>query len=140
MTDWNIRPFTESDVEVVLRLWATCDGLGSGPGDSVEAVTRFLRRNPELSLVADADDSVVAAVLCGHDGRRGFIYRLAVADAYRRRGIANALVARCLAGLEAQGIPRCLTFVLADNAAALQFWQSMGGEPRPELRLFSLSV
>ena len=56
----------------VRALWATCEGLGDGPGDSEAGLTRFLARNSGLSQVVLEDGAIVGAVLCGHDGRRGF--------------------------------------------------------------------
>ncbi len=140
MSQIQMRAFTENDIGAVLELWTESDGLGSGPGDTVEGITRFLRRNPELSLVACDGARVVGALLCGHDGRRGFIYRLAVASSHRRRGLAREMAQRCLLHLQSEGIPRCLVFVLTDNEAAKHFWQSLGGEVRSELQMLSIPV
>ena len=142
-----LRPFTEADVDAVTALWASCEGLGHGPGDDAASIARFLRRNPGLSFVAESaedgaggDGTLVGAVLCGHDGRRGFLYRLAVAPALRRSGLARALVDAGLAGLAAEGIPRAMVFVLVDNAAALGFWRAVGAKDRAELGLLSIDV
>jgi ribosomal protein S18 acetylase RimI-like enzyme len=136
----DVRPFHESDVPSVLRLWTECEGLGHGPGDDPPALARFLDRNPGLSFVAEEGGTIAGAVLCGHDGRRGFMYRLAVAPSFRRRGIARALARAGLAALAAEGIPRCMVFVLADNRAALDFWASLGALPRNEMRILSLDL
>ncbi len=101
-----IRAFELGDLPGARSLWALSEGLGVGPGDTEPPMARFLARNPGLSLVAVERGAVVGAILCGHDGRRGYIYRLAVARAHRRRGLAADLVRRCLAGLEAEGLPR----------------------------------
>lgn len=140
MTNGEIRFFEVSDIEAVLRLWASCEGLGRGPGDSVHALTRFLERNPGLSLVAVDGKTIAAAALCGHDARRGYIYHLAVAAEYRRRGIASALVYHCLSNLKAEGIERCQVFVQADNAVAVEFWQAMGGRLRTDLHVLSITL
>ena len=144
MADWSVRRFEERDIEAVRRLWAACEGLGTGPGDTREDLVRFLKRNPGLSRVAvrqeTIDETIVGAVLCGHDGRRGFLYRLAVARDHRRQGMGQALLRECLQALAAEGIPRCMAFVLADNEEAGMFWQANGGELRGELRIFTLAV
>lgn len=140
MENIKIRPFKVNDIEAVLRLWASCEGLGRGPGDSVEALSRYLQRNPEMSLVVVDGKAIAAAVLCGHDARRGYIYHLAVAAEYRRRGIASALVYRCLSNLKAEGIERCQVFVQADNAVATTFWQAMGGKLRTDLHMLSIAL
>ncbi len=140
MKSAEIRTFRIADLEVVRRLWAASEGLGVGPGDSAEAIGRFLKRNPGLSLVAVDAESIVAAVLCGHDGRRGFIYRLAVAPESRRGGLAAELVRRCLSGLKAEGIERCLALVQEDNAGARKFWEAVGGRFRDDLVAFSIDI
>ncbi|HEY6572230.1 MAG TPA: GNAT family N-acetyltransferase, partial [Candidatus Eisenbacteria bacterium] len=135
-----IRALQVADFEGVRHLWASTEGLGVGPGDTREGVGHFLDRNPGLSLVAVDMGSIVASALCGHDGRRGFIYRLAVAPEYRNQGVAKDLVRRCLAGLKAAGIERCLILVQEDNEGARLFWEKMGGRLRSDLVGFSIDV
>jgi ribosomal protein S18 acetylase RimI-like enzyme len=135
-----VRPMGEFDVDATIRLWAACEGLGSGPGDDPASLSRFLRRNPDLSCVAVDDSELVGALLCGHDGRRGFMYRLAVHPDHRRRGLARMLVEAGLRLLAQADIPRAMVFVLADNTEALTFWEAVGAEARPELRILSLDI
>lgn len=136
-----IRAFAPRDIDAAVRLWSVTEGLGVGPGDSPQALARFLDRNPGLSLVAVAAGpeprEVVAAILCGHDGRRGFIYRLAVARSHRRSGLAAELARRCFAGLAAAGIERCIILVQEDNVVAREFWRAVGGRFRRDLVAFS---
>jgi len=140
MTAWSIRPFLAADFDEVMALWTATKGLGVGPGDTQEAIGRFLDRNPGLSLVAEAGDRIVASILCSHDGRRGFIYRLAVTHAHRRHGLAADLVRRCVARLATADIPRCQVFVEADNEPARTFWAAMSGTLRNDLVVFSIDV
>lgn len=90
--------------------WAALDLLRQSEGvvlrdvDEREAVERYLERNPRLSLIATEDDCLVGTTLCGHDGRRGYLYHLAVAKSHRGRGIGSALVMRCLHQLGSLGI------------------------------------
>ncbi len=133
-----IRPFELGDLPGARSLWALSEGLGVGPGDSEPAMARFLARNQGLSLVAVERGLVVGAILCGHDGRRGYIYRLAVARAHRRRGLAEDLVRRCLGRLKAEGLPRCLALVEADNEGGRAFWTALGCRFRSDLVTFSI--
>jgi len=135
-----IRPLGASDFEAVRRLWASTEGLGVGPGDSAEGIERFVTRNPGLSLVAEDAGTIVGSILCGHDGRRGFIYRLAVTPDHRRKGLAAELVRRSLAGLKEAGIERCLLLVQTENEGARKFWASMRGRLRGDLVGFSIDV
>lgn len=68
------------------------EGIGLSNADSQENIAGFLERNPNLSFVAVANGKIIGTVLCGHDGRRGYIYHVMVSDAYRNQGIGKALV------------------------------------------------
>jgi len=135
-----IRPLAAADFEAVRRLWTETEGLGKGPGDGLEGMGRFLARNPGLSLVAEDGGTIVGVVLCGHDGRRGFIYHLAVAKEHRRRGLAADLVRRCLSRLKAEGLERCLIVVVDGNDSALRFWESVGWRRRHDLSPLSIDL
>jgi len=135
-----IRPLAVGDIEAVRRLWGVTEGLGRGPGDSAEAMGRFIARNPGLSLVAEEGGTIVGTVLCGQDGRRGFIYHLAVARDFRRQGLAAEMVRRCLAGLKAEGLERCLIVVVEGNDDALRFWERLGYRRRHDLTPLSIDL
>jgi ribosomal protein S18 acetylase RimI-like enzyme len=125
------------DYDEVLALWRACPGVGLSASDTREVVTRFIGANPELSFVAREEGRLVGAVLCGHDGRRGYITHLAVAPDARRQGLARELVERCLGALGREGIGKCHLFVFTDNADARSFWKATGWTERTELRVFS---
>ena len=128
------------DYDQVFALWSQCDGVGLAEGDSREDIRAFLKRNPRLSFVAERSDTIVGAVLSSHDGRRGFLYHLAVAAGQRRSGIGQALVKRCLAALKDVGIPKCHIVVFARNRSGRQFWKRIGWVERTELRMMSRST
>lgn len=135
-----IRPLAAGDIAGARALWSATEGLGRSPGDDPASLARFLARNPGLSQAAIAGGAVVGALLCGHDGRRGFIYRLAVHPDHRRRGLAEEMVRRALDSLRAEGIERCLAFVLRENGGAAGFWSAIGGERHENLEIFALGV
>src|SRR5437762_848196 len=126
-----IRQFRIDDYEAAVRLWNTAEGIEIAEGDAKADVALFLKRNATLSQVAMVGKEIVAVVMCGHDGRRGHIYHLAVAPAFQRRGLANRLVAECLARLRAVGIQRAIILVAGDNACGRSFWRSAGWEEIP---------
>jgi ribosomal protein S18 acetylase RimI-like enzyme len=120
---------TSDDLDAVRRLWASVEGVELAEGDNVEELRRYLARNPGLSTVAvDDSGAIVGAVLCGHDGRRGLIYHLAVASPQRGRGVGRAVMRRSLAALKAEGITRVLLLVATDNADGQAFWRREGWE------------
>ena len=123
------------DYDAVRALWERTEGVGLNEGDTREGVTAFLERNQELSMVARAQDRLVGAVLCGHDGRRGYLHHLAVDATHRCQGIGTALVDRCLAGLRAAGITKCNIFLYRDNDDGALFWQRSGWDDRADLQV-----
>jgi ribosomal protein S18 acetylase RimI-like enzyme len=86
----------------------------------------YLTRNPGLSRVAVQNEQIIGAVLCGHDGRRGLLYHLAVAPGLRGQGIGRRLVEECLAGLQTSGIKRALILVARENDLGRAFWAARG--------------
>ncbi|MBI5381004.1 MAG: GNAT family N-acetyltransferase [Opitutae bacterium] len=131
---YRLRAFSLADYEPVIALWRSCEGIGLGESDTPEAIAAFLARNPGLSLVATtARDEIVGAVLCGHDGRRGYLHHLAVAPAHRRHGLGRQLVEECLARLRQLGIEKCNIFLFAHNAAGRTFWLREGWTAREDL-------
>ena len=132
-----IEPMTPGSYDQVIALWQAAEGVGLSEADSREAIAQYLARNPGLSLVALQDGQLVGAVLCGHDGRRGYIHHLAVRPEARRQGIGRRLVQECLAGLDLQGIHKCHLFVFRRNEEAIAFWQAIGFTERIELSMMS---
>ena len=135
--DLCVRAMILQDCEAVMAVWRAAEGVGLSSTDSPQGFARFLDRNPGLSFVAEEAGDIVGGVLCGHDGRRGYIHHLAVRADCRRRGVASILVRRCLDELAAQGIDKCHLFVFADNQAAIAFWQAGGWTPRADLAVMS---
>lgn len=94
--------------------------------DTLDMLSRYLTRNPGFSSVAQHGDTLVGAMLCGHDGRRGSFYHLAVCPSWRRQGIARRLVERSSCLLDAAGITSAFCFTRTDDPAAQAAWRSLG--------------
>src|SRR6266513_1792367 len=133
----HFAPFRPSDYDEAMALWQRTEGLTLRAADSREAVLNYLKRNPGFSLVARDHRTLVAAVLGGHDGRRGYLHHLAVAPSHRGLGVGRALAERVLAALGAEGIHKCHLMVRADNTDALAFWAHIGWTQRADLVLMS---
>lgn len=128
-----IRPLTAADYQAVRTLWESCEGVGLNDADRPAALRAYLERNPGMSFVACRANAVVGAVLCGHDGRRGYLNHLAVAPSFRRRGLARRLVAHSLEALEKAGIGKCHLFIFSANPEGRRFWQKIGWDLRDDL-------
>lgn len=135
-----IREFTPDDTVQAIELWKSCEGIGLSPADEPEPITAYLSRNPGMSFTAWDGDTLVGAVLCGHDGRRGYLHHLGVRTDLRGRGIGQALAEKCHAALRSQGIDKVHIFVFRENQAALAFWQRIKYQPRENLALLSCNL
>jgi N-acetylglutamate synthase len=136
MGKYRIQSMIIDDLPEVIRFWQGMEGIGLNESDSVPALTSYLQRNPGLSFVArKGEQRVLGAVLCGHDGRRGYLHHLAVAKDYRKMGIGRALMERCLSSLRVLNILKGNLFLFSDNSAGEAFWRKMGWKGREDLRL-----
>ena len=122
------REFSIADYDDVLQLWQTVEGLEIAEGDDREGIAQFLAHNPGLSRLATDGSTVVGVAMCGHDGRRGHIYHVAVDPAYRRYGLGKRLVQECLDGLRQTGVMRALILVADYNLGGAEFWKRAGWE------------
>jgi ribosomal protein S18 acetylase RimI-like enzyme len=135
-----LREFTIEDYDAAYALWEATEGIGLSEADKRENIAFFLKRNPGLSMVAVENGTIVGALLCGSDGRRGFLHHLAVKKSHRRTGIGRELVTRCLSGLAGIGMRKCHIFVMQDNGEGKEFWQRIGWEERTTLLVMSHDV
>ncbi|HEX2971148.1 MAG TPA: GNAT family N-acetyltransferase [Tepidisphaeraceae bacterium] len=130
-----IAEMSIADYDEVMSFWRDQEGLGLNDSDSRGQIAAFLERNRGMSYVIRDQGCVVAAVLCGHDGRRGSLHHLAVASSHRKRGLGRLLVQRCLDRLREEGIQKCNIFLFATNEEGQQFWRAIGYRERGDLRL-----
>jgi putative acetyltransferase len=126
---------TADDLDTVVALWSTTEGVGLNESDSPERLRAYLNRNPGLSLVVRDGEQVIGAVLCGHDGRRGYLNHLAVRPEYRQCGLGRQMVETCLASLRHLGISKCNIFLYADNELGERFWKRCGWSHRSDLQV-----
>jgi ribosomal protein S18 acetylase RimI-like enzyme len=127
-----IREFKIEDYSTVRDLWYTA-GLILRPGDELEDVKLKLQRDPELFLVAEHDQEVVGTVMGGWDGRRGWIYHLAVRPENQRKGIGVGLVREVERRLVAKGAKKVNAQVYKWNERSSEFFKAIGYEAQPDL-------
>ena len=133
-TKFEIRVMTIDDYEKVYALWMSCKNMGfNNLDDSREGIAKYLKRNPATCFVAECGDSIVGVILSGHDGRRGFIHHLAVAENCRRQGIATELLECAVSSLAAEGINKVALLVFNRNEAGNAFWEKNGFTSREDL-------
>jgi GNAT superfamily N-acetyltransferase len=117
-----LRDYRRGDGDALRALWKEA-GL-KGVGDDDRSLEGFAKRNPGLLVVATAGADLAGSVLGGWDGRQGWLYHVATAKAYRRKGIATRLVRRVEQRLLTLGCPQVNLFVCDDGGEA--FWTAIG--------------
>lgn len=130
-----IRIMTIHDYDMVYSLWLSCSGMGlNNIDDSREGIERFLNRNPETCFVAENNDGeIIGSVLCGNDGRRGYIYHTAVSPRYQQQGIGRELVSNVMSALCKLKISKTALVVFNNNQNGNEFWEKIGFTQRNDL-------
>jgi ribosomal protein S18 acetylase RimI-like enzyme len=121
-----IRPFLEKDEDEVVVLWR--DAFSKDPpwNEPTGIVRRKLEVQRDLFLVGEIEGVIVATVIAGYDGFRGWAYHLAVAVEHRRKGVGRAMMAEVEKRLRSQGCPKINLQVRAWNADVIAFYERLG--------------
>lgn len=128
-----IRNMIPEDYSAIKILWENTPGLKLEKADSKDGITRYLVRNPNLSFVAEIDGQIIGTVLCGEDGRRGYLQHLCVENKHRHNGIAKMLLAKAIEQFSSLQLYEIRIFVLKSNNIGTQFWSKLGWELRKDI-------
>ena len=118
-----IRSFASLDYDAVVAIWRDA-AFTIGPSETRDGLALRLERDPQLFLVAELDGEVVGAVMGAFDGRRGWVYHLAVRADHQRLGIGRALLSEVENRLRAIGCIKVNLVVQATNAAVVPFYEA----------------
>ena len=136
-----LRTMTIDDYEQVYALWKQIHGFGiRSVDDSREGIARFLKRNPDTSVVAVEDGKIVGAILCGHDGRRGCMYHVCVDADYRMRGIGKSMVVFAMEALKKEKINKVSLIAFTKNDIGNAFWKEIGWTKRLDLNYYDFTL
>jgi ribosomal protein S18 acetylase RimI-like enzyme len=121
----HIRPFQTDDEPAVVALWDQC--LLTRPwNDPHKDIARKIKVQPELFLVGVENGVIVATVMAGYEGHRGWVNYLAVAAAFRGRGFGRLLMHRVEELLVAKGCPKVSLLIRSANADVAEFYRHIG--------------
>jgi ribosomal protein S18 acetylase RimI-like enzyme len=120
-----IRSFRPEDEEAVVLLWQSC-GLIRPWNDPHKDIQRKLAIRPDLFLVGIMDDHVVASVIAGYEGHRGWLNYLAVAPSHQRKGFARALVNEAERLLREAGCPKINLQIRSSNSGVIEVYRRLG--------------
>ena len=129
----NYRLMTIEDYDEVYPIWIACHNGLNSTDDSKEGIAKYLQRNPTTSFVAAIDGHVVGVILCGHDGRRGYIQHMSISPDHRRLGIGSKLVDLALEALNKEGIKKVALVAFKTNDLGNAFWEAQGFTLREDL-------
>ncbi len=125
--DMDIRAFAPGDEDAVVALWERC-GLLRPWNDPRKDIRRKRSVRPDLFLVGMLDGRLVAAVMAGYDGHRGWLNYLAVEPALQRQGLGRAIVSEAERLLQAAGCPKINLQVRTSNRDVIEFYRRLGYE------------
>ena len=121
-----VRPYRVGDEDGVVALWSMCFPDDRSWNQPREVIRRKLDLQPDLLLVGTLGTRLVATVVAGYDGHRGWIYHLAVAPDCRRRGLGARMMQEAEARLRTLGCPKINLQVFPANRAVVAFYERVG--------------
>ncbi|MFN8380976.1 MAG: GNAT family N-acetyltransferase [Anaerolineales bacterium] len=129
-----IQKMTIDDYDDVYCLWVNTPGMGlNNLDDSKQGIIKYLKRNPNTCFVARENGKLIGVILSGHDGRRAFIYHMAVDISHRKKGVGRKLVEFALNALQEEGIHKVAFVVFKKNEIGNEFWEKLGFDERTDL-------
>jgi ribosomal protein S18 acetylase RimI-like enzyme len=123
-TALSIAPLEDADVDAVIALWQRC-GLTRPWNDPAADIALARRESNAAVLLGRHSDAVVASVLVGHDGHRGWVYYVAVDPQHRKKGLGRAIMAAAEEWLRARGILKLQLMVRPDNIQVQAFYETL---------------
>ncbi len=120
-----IRPYEKNDEEAVIQLWKDCGLVVSWNNPSLD-IQRKLKVQSEMFLVGLLDDKIIATVMAGYDGHRGWINYLAVHPDLQRKGLAREMMDAAEVCLREVGCPKINLQVRTTNTGVIEFYNRIG--------------
>ena len=130
----NTRPFDKSDLQAVIDLWKDC-GLVVPWNDPVKDINRKLKVDPDLFLVGELAGEIVASVMGGYEGHRGWINYLAVSPRHQRKGYGRLIMEVVELAMRQKGCPKINLQIRGSNTEMASFYQAIGYEIKDAIGL-----
>jgi Acetyltransferases len=136
-----IREMETSDYDEAYLLWESVPGMGLNTLDNSQTgITKLLQKNPGLCFVAIVDKKIVGTILGVTDGRKGYLYHVAVSKDYQGQHISKQLIELVKQKFKAQGIQKIGIFIMNDNQNGKDFWKHQGFDKRKDIEYFDLNL
>lgn len=125
-----------ADYDDVISLWRSLSGMGLSGADEKGEIEKFIVRNPKTSILAETEGKIVGTVLGGFDGRRGYIYHLAVERTLWKRGIGRMLMEELEKRFKRLGAQKVHLMIYVENDA-VGFYEGLGYVKRDDIEIMS---
>jgi ribosomal protein S18 acetylase RimI-like enzyme len=121
----NIKPYHPDNQQAVINLWQACN-LVVAWNDPVKDIQRKMLVDPDLFLIGELSEDIVATVMGGYEGHRGWINYLAVSPEHQRKGYARAMMQQVEVLILQKGSPKINLQVRSNNIDVIHFYQTIG--------------
>lgn len=122
---FDIQSATPADLSQTIALW-TQAGLTRPWNDPASDFRQAIRTPTSEIFIIRRNTEIIASVMVGYEGHRGWVYYLATADAYRGQGLGQRLMQKCEAWLLAQNCPKLMLMVRTSNSAVIDYYEGLG--------------
>lgn len=125
---------TAGDYEKAYQLWSITPGMNlKSLNNTYEGIKSVIDHNPNLCFVAVANDQIVGTALGATDGRKGYLYHVAIDAEFRGQRVGSQLIERVVQGLKKQGITKIGLFTTNENTEGQAFWKHLGWHQRTDI-------
>ncbi len=121
----NIKPYHPDNQQAVINLWQACN-LVVAWNDPIKDIQRKMLVDPDLFLIGELSEDIVATVMGGYEGHRGWINYLAVSPEHQRKGYARAMMQQVEVLILQKGSPKINLQVRSNNIDVVHFYQAIG--------------
>jgi ribosomal protein S18 acetylase RimI-like enzyme len=131
-----IEKFSIKYYNDIVHLWKKA-GISVGSSDSKKEIERMLERNPNLFLIGKIEEKIIAVVMGGYDGRRGYIHHLAVDPVHQKKGYGKYILDDLVKEFRKAGVHKIHLFIEKQNQAVVDFYTNLDWEIREDLIMMS---
>jgi len=131
-----IEPFTMRYYYDIIDLWKR-SGIEVSSSDTRDEITKMLKRNSDLFLIGKEDGKVVAVVMGGFDGRRGYVHHLAIDPDYQKKKYGKMMMDELIEKFRKKKVHKVHLFIEKHNKEVIDFYRKLGWEVRDDLIMMS---
>jgi len=131
-----IKNFTMENYEDIIALWRKA-GISVGSTDSKKEIKKMLDLNPNLFLIGKLNNIIIAVVMGGFDGRRGYVHHLAVDPIYQKKGYGKMIIYELINRFRTNGVHKIHLFIEKNNQDVVNFYKNLNWQVRDDLIMMS---